>query len=127
MTRATLTEARLSRLCLIRLKPNQDLIEGLEVACLKAGIKNAEVRAGIGSLNDAHFNLDGQEVMVRGPGLEILTLTGKVNVGEDGEPVAELAGAICNSNARVCSGNFLRAQNIICITVELYLQELHTA
>ena len=127
MTRATLTEARPGRLCLIRLKPNQDLIEGLEAACLKAGIKNAEVRAGIGSLNDAHVIVDGQEVMVKGPGLEILTLTGNINVGEDGEPVAELAGAICNSNARVCSGNFLRAQNIVCITVELYLQELRNA
>jgi len=85
------------------------------------------VRAGIGSLNDAHVIVDGQEVMVKGPGLEILTLTGNINVGEDGEPVAELAGAICNSNARVCSGNFLRAQNIVCITVELYLQELRNA
>lgn len=123
MTRATITEALPARLCLIRLKPNQDLIEGLEAACLKAGIKHAEVRAGIGSLNDAHFFMDGQEVMVEGPGLEILALTGNIDPNKDGEPLAEVSGTICDRDARVFSGNFIRAQNIICITVELYLQE----
>lgn len=122
-TEARMDEGRLGRLCVVRLKPNQDLTEGVEAACLELGLVRAMIRTGIGSLNDAHFDSGERVVSVAGPGLEILTLTGEVAPDASGRPRAELAGAVCNSEGAVMGGRFRRAENIICITLELQLQE----
>jgi predicted DNA-binding protein with PD1-like motif len=62
MTADTRIEAgRLGRLCVVRLKPNQDLTEGVEAACRDLGLARAVIRAGIGSLNDAHFDSGGRQ------------------------------------------------------------------
>jgi len=118
-----LEEGRLGRICVVRLKPNQDLTEGVEAACQDQGLNRAVIRTGIGSLNDAHFDSGGRIVSVSGPGLEILTLTGEIATDASGRPRAELAGAVCDSEGAVMGGRFRRGENIICITLELLLQE----
>ena len=111
------------RLCLIRLRPNQDLSEGIEAACAENGMTRAIVRSAIGSLNDASFDAGGRRVLVEGPGLEILTLTGEVAPGPEGRPHAALSGTVCDSEGQVRGGRFRRGENVICITLELVLQE----
>ena len=111
------------RLCLIRLRPNQDLSEGIEAACAENGMTQAVVRSAIGSLNDASFDAGGKRVLVEGPGLEILTLTGEVSPNAEGMPRANLSGTVCDSEGAVRGGSFRRGENIICITLELVLQE----
>ena len=116
-------EGRLGRLCVVRLKPNQDLTEGVEAACRDLGLARAVIRAGIGSLNDARFDSGGRQVSVTGPGLEILTLSGEIAPDSSGHPKAELSGAVCDAKGEVKGGRFRRGENIICITLELMLQE----
>ena len=118
-----LQDGRLGRLCVLRLRPNQDLTEALEAACAETGIERAVVRAAIGSLNDAHFEAGEKHLVVAGPGLEILTLTGEVRPDAEGRPRASLSGSVCDSEGRVKGGRFLPGQNAICITVEMVLQE----
>ena len=81
-------EGQPGRLCVIRLKPNQDLCQGIAAACRLQGIARAHVRSGLGSLNEAHFEAGARHVVVKGPGLEILTLTGEIAPGADGGPEA---------------------------------------
>ncbi len=118
---------RLGRIALIRLKPNQDLVEGVEAACAEAGLAYAMVRSAVGSLVDGVLGYGAGDsrglVTVAGPGIEILTLGGEVRPDGDGRPRAHLAGTISDSDARVYGGTFLRGQNTICITLELVLQE----
>ncbi len=124
MTAETRTEeGRLGRLCVVRLKPNQDLTEGVEAACRDRGFVRAIIRSGIGSLNDAHFDSGGRQVSVTGPGLEILTLSGEIAPDATGRPKAALTGVVCDAQGAVMGGCFRRGENIICITLELMLQE----
>ena len=116
-------DGRLGRLFVIRLKPNQDLSEGVEAACGDLGLTRAVVRSGLGSLNDAHFDIAGGAVSVSGPGLEILTLNGEIVPDAEGRPRAELSGTVCNAEGTVMGGRFRRGENIICITLELMVQE----
>jgi predicted DNA-binding protein with PD1-like motif len=122
-----LEPGRFGRLALIRLKPNEDLVEGLEAACAEAGITAAVVRSAVGSLVDAVLGYGSGEsagvTSVEGPGIEILTLTGELLPGPDGKPRALLSGSVSDPEARVYGGTFLRGANPICITLELVLQE----
>lgn len=121
--RVSIQSGRPGRLCLVRLRPNQDLSEGVEAACAENGMERAVVRSAIGSLNDASFDAGGRGVLVEGPGLEILTMTGEVAPGADGRPRAALSGTVCDSEGQVRGGRFRRGENSICITLELVLQE----
>lgn len=128
MSPETLMEpGRLARTALIRLKPNQDLVEGVEAACAEAGLGHAIVRSGVGSLIDAALGHGAGDsrglVTVAGPGIEILTLAGEVRPGPDGRARAFLCGTVSDASARVYGGTFLPGRNPICITLELVLQE----
>lgn len=115
------------RLFAIRLKPNEDMITGIEQACAEAGVKNALVRSAVGSLVDAALGYGEGETAgittVEGPGIEILSLTGEVREDDEGVPRAYLQGTISDSDAKVYGGFFLKGANAICITLELVLQE----
>lgn len=127
MSEAAFQRGRLGRMALIRLRPNQDLVEGVEAACAEHGIAHAVVRSAVGSLVDATLGYgEGGEaslVTVEGPGVEILTLSGEVYPDAEGRPRAGLRGTISEPDARVYGGAFVRGGNAICITLELVLQE----
>lgn len=125
MTESVVTEGRYGRTAVLRLKPNVDLIHGLERACKENGVSQAVVRSALGSLTDASFDLgdSGRTAFVEGPGLEIVTLTGEIRPGEEGAVVADLAGSVVDRDGRLAGGRFRRGENPICITLELVLQE----
>lgn len=112
-------------MAVVRLRPNQDLVEGVEAACREHGLGNAVVRSAVGSLVDAAlgFGAGAQRRDVPGPGIEILTLAGEVRPHPAGTPRAELCGTVSDPAGQVHGGIFLRGQNPICITLELVLQE----
>jgi predicted DNA-binding protein with PD1-like motif len=118
---------RYGRIVVIRLKPNQDLVEGVELAAAEAGLSHAMVRSAVGSLVDGALGYGAGETAavttVEGPGVEILTLCGEIRPDEEGHPCALLQGTISDSDAKVYGGTFLRGANPICITLELVLQE----
>ena len=119
----TIEEGRLGRICIVRLKPNQDLTIGIETACVSEGLRHGFLRSGIGSLNDASFDLGDKRLHVEGPGLEILSLTGEIRADAAGKPNARLLGTVCDAEGHVKGGQFRRGENIICITAELIIQE----
>ena len=118
---------RFGRMMLVRLKPNLDLVEGVEAACAEQGIACAVVRSAVGSLVDAALGFGAGDsrglFSVEGPGVEILTLVGEIRPGPDGRPCAWLSGTVADSDARVYGGVFVPGGNPICITLELVLQE----
>lgn len=128
MSHETLFEAgRHGRLFAIRLKPNQDLVEGIETAAVEAGLRHATVRSAVGSLVDAALGYGLGEragiTTVEGPGIEILTLGGELRPDRHGRTRAHLQGTICDGEARVYGGRFVRGANPVCITLELVLEE----
>lgn len=115
----TLEKGRLGRVAIVRLKPNEDLVGGVEAATAAEGFRHAVVRTAVGSLVDAVLGYgETGRAEVAGPGIEILTLAGEVRDGK-----ADLRGTISDSDARVYGGRFLAGENPICITLELVLQE----
>ena len=124
---ADFEDGRFGRLAVVRLKPNQDLVEGIEAAAAEAGIASGVVRAAVGSLVDAALGYGEAEntsiITVEGPGIEILTLAGELRPDENGRARALLQGTISDADAKVYGGTFLRGANPICITLELVLQE----
>jgi predicted DNA-binding protein with PD1-like motif len=127
-TLATLVErGRYGRMVLARVRPNIDLVAGVERVCAAHGITHAVVRSAVGSLVDAALGYGEGESMtmitVEGPGIEILTLGGEVRPDESGKPVARLRGTVSDSDANVYGGEFVRGGNPICITLEIAMQE----
>lgn len=127
MSDVSLERGAFGRSAVIRLRPNEDLVEGVEQACVENGIERAVVRSAVGSLVDAVLGFGeesrGETVSAEGPGVEILTLSGEILPGDDGRPKADLRGTISTPDARVLGGRFLPGRNSICITLELVLQE----
>lgn len=127
-TLATLVErGAYGRMLLARVRPNVDLVTGVERLCATHGIRHAVVRSAVGSLVDAALGYGEGDSMtlitVEGPGIEILSLGGEVRPGEDGKPVATMRGTISDSDASIYGGEFVRGGNPICITLEIALQE----
>ncbi|MCG8357727.1 MAG: DNA-binding protein [Kiloniellales bacterium] len=118
------------RMAVIRLKPNQDLVEALEAACRDHGIRHGLIRAAVGSVTDASFDLGADEDQARparsfveGPGLEIVSLAGDIHPDSEGRPRVELTGSVADQDGQVRGGRFRRGENPICITMELVVQE----
>ncbi len=118
---------QLGRRMVVRLRPNQDLVEGVELACAENEIAYAIVRSAVGSLVDASLIYGAPErpghFEITGPGIEILTLSGEVRLQGEGDLRADLRGTVADPQARVFGGQFERGGNLICITLELVLQE----
>lgn len=78
-------EMQAKRFLMVRLDPGQDLLEGIRSAVAEAGLHQAAILAGVGSLSAYHFHVVSTPVMppenafVRGEGpFDILTITGAV-------------------------------------------------
>ena len=121
--RSRLESGRLGRLCTLRLRPNEDLVEAIEAFCREAKLQRAVLRSAVGSLNDAVLEIAGRQQEVKGPGLEIFIASGEVAADPSGRPRARLSGAVCDSEGRVTGGRFVSGRNFVCITAELLLQE----
>lgn len=118
-----ITKGEMGRVAVVRLRPNQDLCEGVIAACRDAGFDQAMVKSAVGSLNNATLTTMGGDIIHEGIGIEILSLNGDVTIDEVGEMKANLSGIISRPDQQVFGGRFAKGENIICITVELVLQE----
>jgi predicted DNA-binding protein with PD1-like motif len=118
---------RLGRMAVIRLKPGEDLVGGVERAAAEAAFTFAMVRVAVGDLADAALGFGAGETAavstIEGPGVEILSLAGEVQPDEDGAPRAFLQGTVADSDAKVFGGAFLPGGNSVCTTAEIVLQE----
>ncbi|ERL53318.1 PCC domain-containing protein [Halomonas huangheensis] len=115
---------RMGRVAYARIAPNEDLVQGVEKMCLAEGFRHAFVRGGLGSLIDARVGtLDGGFQQISGPAVEIVSIAGEVRSGDDGVPMASLAGIVADPDGNVYGGPFLAGWNPICMTFEVTLEE----
>jgi predicted DNA-binding protein with PD1-like motif len=116
-------EGRFGRVITARIRPNVDLVEGIEQICTELGIVRAEVRSAIGSLTDAVLLAGTSKKLVEGAGLEIALASGHVGPDVDGQLRARLFGLVSDGDGRPHAGEFARGENPVFVTLELVLQE----
>ncbi len=114
---------RFGRVITARIRPNIDLVEGIEQICTELTVVRAEVRSAIGSLTDAVLRTGAAKKLVAGPGLEIALASGYVEPDVDGQPQARLFGLVSDGEGRPHGGEFARGENPVFVTLELVLQE----
>ena len=120
----TLVEAgQFGRVFTVRLRPNVDLIAGIQQICADHGLAYAEVRGAIGSLIDAALQIGDMKRTVAGPGLEIALTSGRVAPADNGQPRARLFGLVSDGEGRPYGGEFVRGENPVFVTLELVLHE----
>jgi predicted DNA-binding protein with PD1-like motif len=107
------------RCVLARLKPNEDLIEGIEEICRRHHIRSARVRSGVGSIVGAEFE-DGR--IVHEHPTEILVLSGHIAPDQEGQPRAALSIAVIDMKGSIHEGKPVRGRNPILICFELALE-----
>lgn len=124
MTPSDITDIRTGRLATVRLGPNQDLVEGLQQAAAELGFERALVRSGLGSLNDAVIETaSGEPKVLRGPAVEILTLSGEIALAE-GSASAGVSGVVGETTGDVWAGRFAPGRNLVCVTAEIVIEEV---
>lgn len=117
-------EGRLGRLVYGRMAPNEDLVHGLEAICKAQGVHHALVRMGLGSLVDACLQLpSGQQILVEGPAVEVLSLFGELRSDDHGRLHAQLLGVVVNAAGQVLSGRLVPGRNLVFATFEVTLEE----
>lgn len=121
----------LGRTVVVRILPNEDLVEGIVKACAETGVPSAVIRGGLGSLVDAAIEYgERYSGLVRhlpGPAIEVLHLQGEIRRNAAGGYDAELWGSVSDTAGAVFGGRFVRGQNPVCITMEVVMQEWITA
>lgn len=107
------------RSVIARIRPNVDLVTGIEQVCASHNLERAIVRGSVGSIVGAVFD-DGREV--DDIATEILVLQGHVGPGPGG-PRADLEIALIDPRGRVHKGRPRRGVNPVLICFELVLEE----
>jgi predicted DNA-binding protein with PD1-like motif len=115
------------RLIVVRLKPNEDLVESLESKCIEHGIGRAIIRGVVGSLIDASLERghgsSAREQPISGPGVEILNVFGEIDLRDRASPDTVLNGIVADTKGQMFAGRFRRGANLSFITIEASLQE----
>ena len=107
------------RCILARLKPNVDLVEGIEEICRRHNVSRAVVRSGVGSIVGVEFD-DGR--IIKEHPTEILVLSGDINPNQDDQPRADLSIAVIDMKGSIHEGKPLRGRNPVLICFELALE-----
>jgi predicted DNA-binding protein with PD1-like motif len=107
------------RCVLARLKPNLDLIEGIEEVCRRHAIRAARIRSGVGSIVGTEFD-DGR--MINEHPTEILVLDGQIAPDRSGQPRADLSIAVADTKGDLHEGKLMRGRNPVLICFELVLE-----
>lgn len=110
----------MGRMILLKLQPNQDVTEALELAVRAAAMQRAQIRGAVGSLVEAVIERDGSSVRIAGPGLEIAGLSGCI----EARGGSILSGYVCGTDTAVEHGRFVRGLNAVGITFEVVLEAM---
>jgi predicted DNA-binding protein with PD1-like motif len=113
------------RLVVARLKPGEDLVDALEQLCAAHHIARAVIRSAVGSLVEARLARGHgdavQSVVVSGPGVEILNVSGEI--ATDDSARTSIRGMVADTDGQMHAGAFVRGGNRSFITIEVTLQE----
>lgn len=104
---------------LVRLAPNEDVCTALEAICTQHGIRQAQVRGGVGSTVGAMFD-DGR--CMQPFVTETLVRHGCIRPGPDGKPQAQIDVTMVDHTGGQASGRLARGHNAVLVTFELVLE-----
>jgi predicted DNA-binding protein with PD1-like motif len=110
-----------SRAFALRLRPNQDFADALELFCRERGIISAKLHGGVGSTIGARF-ADGR--IVEPFATELAVTSGIIAPGASGGVEAELDIALVDHTGGLAEGRLIRGDNPVLMTMELVLQVL---
>ena len=130
MTRSNIVEIVTGRVASVRLGPNEDLSEGLDQAAAQLGFRRALVRSGLGSLIDATLEDGTGELRTfQGPAIELLSLSGELTLEDEpeGGRAVGLSAVIGDTTGAVWAGRLAPGQNLVCVTMEIVLEEIVVA
>lgn len=102
---------------LLKLQPNQDVVEALERAVADVGLRRARIVAAVGSLVEGVIRRSGGVELVPGPAIEVAALTGDICV----EGKSRLHGYMIRQDTEVVAGELVRGCNAVGVTFELLL------
>lgn len=102
----------------LRIAPNEDLCEAIELFCQTQGIQQAIIVGGVGSTVGASFQ-DGR--VVEPFVTELLIQSGKITSDENGHVHAEIDVAIIDYTGGFSEGRLARGGNPVLVTAELVL------
>jgi predicted DNA-binding protein with PD1-like motif len=105
-----------NRALVLRVRPNEDLVEALEAACRAHGFARAVLRGGVGSLVSPRF--------AEGTGTDDIATELLVTAGGVTEAGGAVAVALADMRGLVHAGRVVRGANAVCITCELVLEEM---
>lgn len=101
----------------VRLRPNIDVIGGIEDACHSAGVTNARILPSVGSVNAPVLAAqDGMETPLASLGMEVQAFEGTVRDGK-----ASVSATLCNEDGAIFSGRLVKGLVPICVTAELVI------
>lgn len=104
----------------LRLRPNQCFHTALENFAREAGLANARIHGGVGSIIGALFD-DGREM--GNFATEIFIRDGVISAGADGAPIAHLDVGVVDHACALAEGPLRRGANPILMTFELIVAE----
>ncbi|NHQ75315.1 DNA-binding protein [Roseovarius gahaiensis] len=103
----------------LRLRPNVDLVKGIEDACRAKGIRSARILSGIGST--AGVDLNGQPTVMKLPTEHVIT-GGSIEPDSHGNPRLEVTTELVDVDGIVHRGTPTRGENPVLICFELFLE-----
>ena len=125
---------KLGRIVAFRLKPGEDLLEGLAQACEEHKINNGLILTGIGSLRSARvFNPVplpnakagfgyGDPISLVGP-IELLSTSGMICKGPNGETLFHVHCSFSDQNGSGWGGHLIEGNKVL-ITADFVIAEV---
>ena len=105
-------------LIVARIRPDEDLVTGIEAICARHGATHATIRSGVGSIVGALFE-DG--TVVSEIPTELVVVDGRVSPDEGGQPRCDLEIALIDAAGNIHRGKPVRGQNPVLICCELFI------
>jgi predicted DNA-binding protein with PD1-like motif len=128
------SEGHLSKVGMIRVVPGSDVIEGIEEACRKLGLRAGAIISCIGSLQRASVMIAvplnnkigagySEPILLEGP-LELLSGQGTIGQGEQGEISVHMHAVMSDREGHLHGGHMVKGKNPVLITCEILLAEI---
>ncbi|MDF1747528.1 MAG: DUF296 domain-containing protein [Alphaproteobacteria bacterium] len=102
-----------------RIRPNEDLIEGIEACCKQHGISKGKIRSGVGSIVGALFE---NGIVVEDVPTEIVLLDGDISTNTDGTLRADIEIGLIDAVGDIHSGTPVRGRNPVLISFEMVIE-----
>jgi hypothetical protein len=87
------------------------------------GFDRACIAGSIGSLVGAVLHRGGSVLVVDGPATEV-ALTGEFDLRDPDNPISRISGLVIDRFGTVHAGDFVNAENMVAVTVELLVEKV---